>query len=59
MKTPDLWIDDDAVARLHKAATLPGMRLAAGMPDLHPGKGRPIGAGVASYHLRLKINPGV
>ena len=33
-----------AVEQLNKTATLPGMRLAVGLPDLHPGKGSPIGA---------------
>ena len=38
------WIEGSAVQQLEKTAQLPGMRLAAGMPDLHPGKGSPIGA---------------
>lgn len=33
-----------AVQQLEKTALLPGMRLAVGLPDLHPGKGSPIGA---------------
>ena len=38
-------VEDDAVAQLNlAAATLSGVRLAVGMPDLHPGKGFPIGA---------------
>jgi hypothetical protein len=38
-------VEDDAVAQLNQAAaTLSGVRLAVGMPDLHPGKGFPIGA---------------
>src|SRR5205807_2227291 len=36
-----------AVQQLEKTATLPGMRLAVGLPDLHPGKGSPIGAAFA------------
>ena len=32
------------MAQLEKTAELAGMRLAVGMPDLHPGKGSPIGA---------------
>src|SRR5882762_8859116 len=36
-----------AVQQLEKTAELPGMRLAVGLPDLHPGKGTPIGAAFA------------
>src|SRR5205807_216538 len=36
-----------AVQQLEKTALLPGMRLAVGLPDLHPGKGAPIGAAFA------------
>ena len=38
------WIEGEAVLQLEKTATLPGMRRVVGMPDLHPGKGTPIGA---------------
>src|SRR5437868_1744892 len=38
------WIESDAVQQLRATATLPGMVRAVGMPDLHPGKGAPIGA---------------
>jgi release factor H-coupled RctB family protein len=38
------WIEGTAVDQLRKTAELPGMRLAVGLPDLHPGKGSPIGA---------------
>lgn len=38
------WIEGSAVQQLEKTASLPGMRLAVGLPDLHPGKGSPIGA---------------
>lgn len=37
-------MDGAAVAQLEKTAALPGMWLAVGLPDLHPGKGSPIGA---------------
>jgi len=36
------------VAQLQATAKLPGMRAAFGMPDLHPGKGSPIGAAFIS-----------
>jgi release factor H-coupled RctB family protein len=38
------WIDGEAVAQLRKTAELPGMLLAVGLPDLHPGRGHPVGA---------------
>ena len=38
------WVEGAAVQQLEKTASLPGMRLAVGLPDLHPGKGSPIGA---------------
>jgi release factor H-coupled RctB family protein len=41
------WIEGTAVQQLEKTAELPGMRLAVGLPDLHPGKGSPIGAAFA------------
>ena len=41
------WIEGTAEQQLRKTAALPGMRLAVGLPDLHPGKGIPIGAAFA------------
>ncbi|MBE7464612.1 MAG: RNA ligase RtcB family protein [Planctomycetes bacterium] len=38
------WIESNAVAQLKGTARLPGMQLAVGLPDLHPGKGGPVGA---------------
>lgn len=38
------WIEGAALQQLEKTAELPGMLRAVGMPDLHPGKGSPIGA---------------
>ncbi len=38
------WIASEAVDQLRRAAGLPGMIRAVGMPDLHPGAGAPIGA---------------
>ncbi len=38
------WIEGEAELQLERTAQLPGMRLAVGLPDLHPGKGAPIGA---------------
>ncbi len=38
------WIEGEAVRQLYAAAKLAGVRLAVGFPDLHPGKGTPVGA---------------
>lgn len=38
------WIETKAIEQLKQTGSLPGMRCAVGMPDLHPGKGSPIGA---------------
>ncbi|MFI5912263.1 RNA ligase RtcB family protein [Dactylosporangium sp. NPDC051541] len=49
--SPNSWIESDAVAQCHQVAALDGMRHVAGMPDLHPGKGAPIGAAMLSTVL--------
>ena len=38
------WIEGEAVRQLFATAKLPGVRLAVGFPDLHPGRGTPVGA---------------
>src|SRR5215472_1278296 len=38
------WIEGEALRQLYAAAKLEGVRLAVGFPDLHPGKGGPVGA---------------
>ena len=48
---PSSWIESDAVDQCHHVAAFPGMRHVAGMPDLHPGKGAPIGAAMSSTVL--------
>lgn len=50
------WIEGEAVRQLYATAKLDGMQMAAGFPDLHPGKGTPVGAafvteGVLYPHL--------
>ena len=40
----DTWIEGKAIQQLEKTAELEGIIRAAGMPDLHPGRGYPIGA---------------
>jgi release factor H-coupled RctB family protein len=49
--SPSSWIESDAVAQCHQVAALDGMIHVAGMPDLHPGKGAPIGAAMRSSVL--------
>jgi release factor H-coupled RctB family protein len=48
---PTSWIESDAVDQCHQVAALEGMLHVAGMPDLHPGKGAPIGAAMSSTVL--------
>jgi release factor H-coupled RctB family protein len=50
------WIEGEAVRQLYATAKLDGMSRAVGFPDLHPGKGSPVGAtfvteGVIYPHL--------
>ena len=40
------WIEGEAERQLRLTAALPGVRWAVGLPDLHPGKGHPIGAAI-------------
>ena len=40
----DTWIEGRAVQQLETTAKLPQMLRVAGMPDLHPGRGYPVGA---------------
>jgi release factor H-coupled RctB family protein len=44
--SPSSWIEGEAARQLRDTAALPGVRWAVGLPDLHPGKGCPIGAAV-------------
>lgn len=38
------WIEGKAIQQLETTARLPGMHRVVGMPDLHPGRGYPVGA---------------
>lgn len=38
------WIEGEAVRQLNNTAALTGMRIGVGLPDLHPGRGNPVGA---------------
>ncbi|MDH1629066.1 RNA ligase RtcB family protein [Pseudomonas mosselii] len=40
----DTWIEGKAIQQLETIARLGGMHRVAGMPDLHPGRGYPVGA---------------
>ena len=46
--TDKSWIEGAALAQLNHTAGLKGMVLAAGFPDLHPGKGIAVGAAFVS-----------
>ncbi|NRR33596.1 RNA ligase RtcB family protein [Oxalobacteraceae bacterium] len=39
-----LWLEDAAVQQTKTTAELPGMQQVVGLPDLHPGRGYPVGA---------------
>ena len=45
------WIESKAVHQLETVSKLEGIQLAVGLPDLHPGKGLPIGAAFVSKSL--------
>jgi release factor H-coupled RctB family protein len=49
--SPASWIESGALAQCRQVAALDGMVHVAGMPDLHPGKGAPIGAAMTSRLL--------
>ena len=44
MASKNNWIEGKAIEQLQSTAKLDGMRRVVGMPDLHPGRGNPIGA---------------
>ena len=46
----ETWIEGNAVAQLETTAKLPHMLRVAGMPDLHAGRGYPVGAAFFSEH---------
>lgn len=45
------WIEGEALRQLYAVANVEGMRLAAGFPDLHPGKGSPVGAAFVTERI--------
>ena len=50
----DTWIEGKAIQQLEKTSQLEGIVKSVGMPDLHPGRGYPIGA---AFYSREKIYP--
>ena len=50
----DTWIEDLAVQQLVKTSELLNMQHVAGMPDLHPGRGYPVGA---AFFTSNKVYP--
>lgn len=46
---PHTWIEGKALEQLRQTSQWPGIEFAAGMPDLHPGRGMPVGAVWRSY----------
>ena len=46
-----IWVEGEALRQLYAAANFDGMRLAVGFPDLHPGKGSPVGAAFVTEAL--------
>ncbi|SFC37346.1 RNA ligase RtcB family protein [Pragia fontium] len=46
----DTWIEGSAIQQLNTTAALPDMTYVVGMPDLHPGRGYPIGAAFFSVN---------
>lgn len=47
----DTWIEDKAIQQLEITARLAGMQQVAGMPDLHPGRGYPVGAAFFTHDV--------
>lgn len=50
VSTTDTWIEGNAVQQLAATARLPHMHSVAGMPDLHAGRGYPVGAAFFSQN---------
>ena len=44
IQQPDLWMEPDAIQQLVRVASSPDCHRAVGMPDLHQGRGIPVGA---------------
>lgn len=44
------WIEGEAIAQLERTGQRFGMKLAVGLPDLHPGRGHPVGAAFVTQY---------
>ena len=44
LTTSGTWIEGESLRQLERVASFSGMKKVVGFPDLHPGKGMPIGA---------------
>ncbi|MFA6011347.1 MAG: RNA ligase RtcB family protein [Desulfobacteraceae bacterium] len=51
ISSENTWIEGNAVTQLENTAQFEGIVAAAGMPDIHPGKGGPVGAAFLSKTL--------
>ena len=49
--TPENWLEGDAVAQFKQVAAWEGIIAGAGFPDLHPGRGIPVGAAFISSNI--------
>jgi release factor H-coupled RctB family protein len=49
--SPKSWIEGEAVRQLYATAEFESVHLAVGFPDLHPGKGTPVGAAFATHNV--------
>jgi release factor H-coupled RctB family protein len=45
------WIEGAALRQLEAVADIPGVRVVAGLPDLHPGKFGPVGCAILADHI--------
>jgi release factor H-coupled RctB family protein len=45
------WIEGEAVRQLVKTSELPGIKYSVGLPDLHPGRGNPVGAAFIAQNI--------
>ena len=45
------WIEGEAVRQLYATSRLEGVRTVIGFPDLHPGKGSPVGAAIVTENV--------
>jgi release factor H-coupled RctB family protein len=46
--SPNAWLAPEAIRQLYASASLDGARLAVGFPDLHTGRGFPVGAALVT-----------